>query len=146
MEDKDNEITGEEQSFSEQMDEIYGDTDFFIKTISAEYGFYGRFIESLGNNDAKLSINRTLIEKRIDLMWVDALERGMPALDAAIRNPSYGIKETEEVLPVEFSRHITERSPRHLSMHTDYIQRIEGDMIIPSKILNCYYEENKQTY
>ena len=56
------------------------------------------------------------------------------------------IEENELVLPIELSRNISARSIQHLAQHTDYISKIEGDVITPSKILNVFRDETNQTY
>ena len=44
------------------------------------------------------------------------------------------------------ARNITVRSLQHLSQHTNFISRIEGDEITPTKILNVWRDETMLTY
>lgn len=128
------------------MERIYDDTKYFIEGITTGYGFYGNFIESMRNGNASVSINRKTLHKKIEEQWINAIEACLPALDTVTRNYSVGIEEREEVMPIEFSKNINSRSIRHLAQHTDYITSVEGDMIMPSKILNVFHEETMKTY
>lgn len=138
-----------EESFGErrgELDRIYDDTSFFIDAITSEYGFYSAFIKAVEQGKTALSVQRQQIRKSVETVWLDAIEAAMPALDTAIRRPSVGMEEKEDILPIEFSHHITEKSLQHLAQHTDYISHMEGDMVMPSKILNVYYDETAKTY
>lgn len=135
-----------ENRFVEEMRRIYGDTNYFIDAITKEYGFYGFFIDAMRAGNASMNITRRAIHKTIEEQWMSAIEACIPAIDLVTRNGSINIEEREEVLPIELSRNINNRSLRHLSQHTDYISKIEGDKITPSKILNVFHEETMQTY
>lgn len=128
------------------MERIYGDTKYFIEEITTGYGFYGNFIESMRNGSASVSINRKTLHKKIEEQWINAIEACLPALDTVTRNYSVGIEEREEVMPIEFSKNINSRSIRHLAQHTDFITAVDGDMIMPSKILNVFHDETMKTY
>lgn len=128
------------------MERIYGDTKYFIEEITTGYGFYGNFIESMRNGSASVSINRKTLRKKIEEQWIIAIEACLPALDTVTRNYGVGLEEREEVMPIEFSKNINNRSIRHLAQHTDFITAVDGDMIKPSKILNVFHEETMKTY
>ncbi len=100
----------------------------------------------LGSADTQASLSKQDILKSIDTDWIDIIEETMPHLDTVIRNPSVAIENVEEVLPVEVSRHINDRSVKHLAQHTNYILDIKDDEIIPQKILNVYRDETYLTY
>lgn len=94
------------------------------------------------------AFNRKIVEKSIDVSWVEAIENGLPHLDNVIRNPSRTIEDVEEVVPIALSRKITVESVKHLAQHTDLIQEIDPKTgrITPSKILNIHKEESLMTY
>ncbi len=135
-----------QQTGAQDLKQIYEDADYFITGIIEEYGFYGKFIESMRSGGGSLRINRKTIHKEIEANWVRAIEDGMQSVDYSMRHYGSGIKEREEILPIEFSRNINNRSIRHLAQHTEFISDIDGDNITPSKILNVFNEENLQTY
>jgi len=97
---------------------------------------------------ATVSLNRKLMEKSIDVSWVEAIEDGMLHLDNVVRNPSRTIVDVEEIVPIALSRKTTVESVKHLAQHTDLIQSIDKKRgtITPSKILNVHKEESLATY
>ena len=100
----------------------------------------------LGAAEASTSLTRSKVSKSIDTEWIDRIEATMPILDMIIRNPSVTIEDVDEILPVELSRHITEKSIKHLAQHTNLILDVKDDEVIPQKILNVFHEETLLTY
>lgn len=96
--------------------------------------------------DSSTSLVRSKISKAIDTDWIEKIEQALPALDIIIRNPSVTIEDIDEVLPVELSRNINEKSIKHLAQHTNLILDIKDDEVIPQKILNVFHEETACTY
>lgn len=94
------------------------------------------------------AFNRKIMEKAIDVSWVETIENGLFHVDNVIRNPRRTIEDVEEVVPIALSRKITVESVKHLAQHTDLIQSIDKKTgrITPSKILNVYKEESLFTY
>ena len=127
-------------------EDVYEDTLYFVDGMVEQYDFYPEIIDALGNGDATLELKKRYMLKAIEEEWVAKIEDCLPALDEVIRTPSRFIEETEKVLPIELSRNISSRSIRHLSQHTDYISKVEGDTITPSKILNVFRDETNKTY
>lgn len=94
------------------------------------------------------AFNKKIMEKAIDISWVETIENGLMHVDNVIRNPRRTIEDVEEVVPIALSRKITVESVKHLAQHTDLIQSIDKKTgkITPSKILNVYKEESLMTY
>lgn len=130
----------------DRFEDVYEDTLYFIDGMVDQYEFYPEIVDSLRNGSATLELKKRYMLKAIDEDWISKIEDCLPALDEAIRTPSRFIEETEKVLPIELSRNISSRSIQHLSQHTDYISKIEGDTITPSKILNVFRDETNKTY
>lgn len=127
-------------------EDVYEDTLYFVDGMVEQYDFYPEIIGALANGTAKLELKKRYMLKAIDEEWISKIEDCIPALDEVIRTPSRFIEETEKVLPIELSRNISSRSIKHLSQHTDYISKVEGDTITPSKILNVFRDETNKTY
>lgn len=136
----------DQKSFLEEINSIYGDTNYFIDAITEEYGFYGFFIEAMRTGSASVNVNRKKIHKQIEDKWISAIEACLPTIDYVTRNYTVGIEEREEVVPIELSKKISSRSVRHLAQHTDYIKEVTDDTVTPSKILNVFNEETVLTY
>ncbi len=125
------------------------------------YDEFKESMDSLGQNDlarlmdsllkgsgSTVSLNRKLMEKAIDVSWVEAIENGIVYVDNVVRNPSRTIIDVEEIVPIALSKKITVESVKHLAQHTDLIQSIDKKTgkITPSKILNIHKEESLATY
>ena len=94
------------------------------------------------------ALNRKLMQKAIDVSWVEAIENGLLHLDNCLRTPRRTIEDVEEIVPIALSRKITVESVKHLAQHTDLIQSVDkkSGKITPSKILNVHKEESLMTY
>lgn len=101
----------------------------------------------IGASDVKATLKRSTIHRNIDVEWIDRIEETIPYLDLIVRNPTIMIEDVDEILPVELSRNITEKTIKHLAQHTNMIQAItEDDEVIPLQLLNVYHEETLLTY
>ncbi len=94
------------------------------------------------------AVNRKLMQKAIDVSWVEAIENGLVHVDNFLRSPRRTIEDVEEIVPIALSRKITVESIKHLAQHTDLIQSVDlkTGKITPSKILNVHKEESLMTY
>ncbi len=100
----------------------------------------------LGSADTEASLFKHDIYKTIDTEWIEVIEQTLPYLDLVIRQPAVAIEDVDEILPVELSRHITEKSVKHLAQHTNFILDIKDDEVTPQKLLNVYHDETYLTY
>ena len=109
---------------------------------------YESFRSSLSHSRSTIALNRRLLEKDIDVSWVEAIETGLVSIDNVIRNPSKTITNVEEVVPIALSKKITVDSVKHLAQHTDLIQSVDPETgkITPSKVLNIHKEGSYLTY
>ena len=99
------------------------------------------------NIRSSLVVNTDINRVDADFEWLEIMEDTVKYLDNILRNPNRFIVNEEEIVKVELARRITVESIRHLSKHTNYIQKIEdnGD-VKPSKILNIQKDESYDTY
>ncbi len=126
--------------------EVYEDTLYFVDGITSEYDFYPGILQMLRDGNLSVELKKRITLRAIEEMWVSTIEDALVALDNRIRKPSRFIEENEQVLPIELSKNINSRSIVHLAQHTDYISKVEGDTITPSKILNVFHDETVMTY
>ena len=118
-----------------------------FRTLSHECGPFEDANMLVGSADTQVSLTRSKIQKTIDTEWIEKIEKAIPALDVIIRNPMVMIEDVDEVLPVELSKHITEKSIKHLAQHTNLILDVTEDgEVVPQKILNVFHEESYLTY
>ncbi len=130
-----------------QKNSIYEDTKDFISYIYEDYDFYQSLVRLLDKGKMDAGIQKKVLQKNIDELWVKKIEQALPYLDTALRTVRKDIKEVEEIKPIELSRSITVKSLQHLATHTNFIDSIdEKGNIVPNKILNVYKDEELLTY
>ena len=144
MADKD--IEKKEAGEQATLRQVYDDTVFFIDSIVNDYRVFPAILQMMKEGKATVELKKRFVLRAIDEMWVNIIEDTLPSLDRVIRNPTRFIEEREELMPIETVRSVSPKALQHLSQHTDLIQKIDGDQIIPSKLLNTYKEETIQTY
>ena len=125
--------------------DVYSDTVSTENALTDRHEEYDDLLSSFAGEGSVRFVKQKVI-RSVDESWVKAVEDCLPALDEVTRNPSHFIEETEELLPIERTKKVTTRSIRHLSQHTGLISRIEGDVVIPSKLLNVFRDESVMTY
>ncbi len=133
------------------MNGLYGDWYDEFKGVMDTFDgdeLFGAFDELIHSGKNTFAFNRKLMEKAIDVSWVEAIENGLVHVDNCLRTPRRTIEDVEEIVPIALSRKITVDSVKHLAQHTDYIQSVDRKTgkITPSKILNIHKEESLMTY
>ena len=117
------------------------------RALAKEYAPFKDANMLLGAAEKSVSLARSKTVKTIDTEWITKIEEAIPELDTVIRHPMVAIEDVDEVLPVELSKHITEKSIKHLAQHTNYILDVKDDgEVVPQKILNVFHEETYLTY
>ncbi|WP_026834688.1 DUF2357 domain-containing protein [Eubacterium xylanophilum] len=132
---------------AESLAQLYTDFHDIIQHLD-EDELFANLNSALHRSRNTFAVNRKLMQKAIDVSWVEAIENGLIHVDNVIRNPRRTIEDVEEVVPIALSKKITVESIKHLAQHTDYIQSVDPKTgkITPSKILNVYKEETLETY
>ena len=131
---------------NEEMKQFKGEVHSFFSALARKCPLYDDAQMLVGSGDSGVELKRSIVHKTIDTEWIDVIENALPYLDLFIRHPYSAIEDVDEILPVEISRHITEKSIKHLAQHTNLILKVEGDEITPQKILNVYHDETLLTY
>lgn len=85
-------------------------------------------------------------EKVIDMDWVVAMEEALPYIQKAIDEQRRFIKQIDNVVRIELAKQVGPDSVKHLSQHTNFIAKVEGDMVTPNKILTIEREESFAIY
>ena len=131
---------------TKQYEELRDKAFSVFKNLARECEPYADAEMILASAESKVSLKRSKITRTIDIEWIERIEAAIPALDTIVRRPSVAIEDVDEILPIELSRHITEKSVKHLATHTNLILDVSDDEVTPSKILNVYHEETYLTY
>ncbi|MBQ0099291.1 MAG: DUF2357 domain-containing protein, partial [Firmicutes bacterium] len=125
----------------------YQATSTSLETIKEVFPEYTDILNTFNEGVKKVELRKRFMLKKIDEVWVRAIEDTLPSIDVIIRHPGVLLQEKEEVLPVELTRKITGRSVEYLSQHTDMINEIRDDgTVVPSKILNVFQDDTVLTY
>ena len=85
-------------------------------------------------------------EKVIDMDWVVAFEDALPYIQKAIDEQRRFIKQVDNVVRIEKAKKITTDSVKHLAQHTNFIAKVENDMVTPNNILTVEREESFEIY
>ena len=117
-----------------------------LKALADESPAYDDAKMLVASADTVASLKNNTVRRSIDTEWIEKIEYTIPYLDAFIRNPGIAIQENEEVLPVELTKKVSEKSIRYLSQHTNHILKVEDDEVTPSKLLNIFRDETLLTY
>lgn len=133
------------------MNGSYGEWFNKFKDFTGQFGsdkLYDDLRSLLSHSRSTIALNRRIMDKDIDVNWVEAIEAGLPHIDNVLRNPRKTIVNVEEVVPIALSKKITVDSIKHLAQHTDLIQSVDPatGKITPSKVLNVHKEESLLTY
>lgn len=108
---------------------------------------YNYINESFKDGDkGKDTLDGKTNEKVIDMDWVEAIEEALPYIQKAIDEQRRFIKQVENVVRIELAKKVGPDSVKHLSQHTNFIAKVEGDMVTPNKILTVEREESFAIY
>ncbi len=108
---------------------------------------YNYITENLRDGDkGEDTLDGKINEKVIDMDWVEAIEETLPYIQKAIDEQRRFIKQIENVVRIELARKVGPDSVKHLSQHTNFIAKVEGDMVTPNKILTTEREESFAIY
>lgn len=107
---------------------------------------YKNIIDDVEEGKNSFRVIQKRSQKTIDMTWVEQIEAVLPNLDTIIRNPRRFIVIEEDIIDVSLARSVSKESVKHLATHTGLISAVEGDRIIPSKILNIQKEESVEIY
>ena len=117
-----------------------------LRALSRECEEYREAQMLVGSAETEASLRRKTVRRSIDTEWVEKIEAALPSLDIIVRRPSVAIEDVEEVLPIELTRRVSEKSIKHLARHTNLIREVKGDEVTPSHLLNVFREETLLTY
>ena len=95
--------------------------------------------------DIKLTFSTCTIETD----WVEAIEKGLPWIEKAIKEERQFIRNDGEVLPIEKVRKVSKDSIQDLAKHSNYITHEPEpgqDLLIPDKMLMIRKESDYAIY
>lgn len=109
--------------------------------------FYKYFYNLLDTSTNFCNFRYVKLIKDIDEEWISAIEEALPSLHRVVMNPRKFIEEDREVVNIAMARNITTESIRHLTQHSNLIDKYDEDgTVIPNRILNVFKEESINIY
>jgi len=130
----------------ENFDKYYRSYKYMQELLGADFT-HNYITQNLSDADkGNDTLTGKVNEKVIDMDWVVAIEDALPYIEKAIEEQRRFIKETREVYRIDKARIINKDSVKHLSQHTNYIAKVEGDKVTPNKILTVEREESFEIY
>lgn len=109
--------------------------------------FYKYFYNLLDTSTNFCTFKYVRLIKSVDEDWISAIEEALPSLHYVVMNPRKFIEEDREVVNIAMARNITTESLRHLTQHSDLIDKYDEDgTVIPNRILNVFKEESVNIY
>ena len=123
--------------YKKSNEELYFELKEKMFEVLESEDFYQVFNNSIRSGKNNISLYQRYMNSVIDIKWVEKIEDSLIALDNIIRNPQRFIKETEEVIPIEQVKKVSENSIRHLAQNTNLIAKVDDKgYITPSRISN----------
>lgn len=109
--------------------------------------FYQYFLNLLETGTTFCQFQNRKLVKEVDEEWVVAIEKAIPHIKRVIDNPRKFIEEDRQIVNVAMARKFTAESVKHLSQHSEMVNKIREDGTVePSKVLNVFKEESLNTY
>ncbi|MDE7062891.1 MAG: DUF2357 domain-containing protein, partial [Lachnospiraceae bacterium] len=109
--------------------------------------FYQYFYNLLETGMNYCQFTNVRLQKEVDEDWITAIEEALPSLHHCVMHPRKFIEEEREVVNIAMARNITSESIRHLTQHSNLIDKYDEDgTVIPNRILNVFKEESQNIY
>lgn len=108
--------------------------------------FYKKLSKEIDKGFNSYKIIQKKSSKVVDQDWIIFIEDVLPSIDTIVRNPRKFIVVEEDIIDISLAKSITKESVKHLATHTNFISAVDGDQVIPSKILNVQKEESYEIY
>ena len=105
-----------------------------------------QWISSLESADGKAAYNGQMRRCVWDEAWIDAMLEGLPYVEHALEEQRRFIESNAEVRRVDQAKRTTVESVRHLAQHSNLISRIDGEDIIPDKLLIVERDDSYDIY
>lgn len=138
------------REFDEETDvvqNIYEKMALSNSEATKDDAFYKYFYNLLDTSTNFCTFKYVRLIKSVEEDWIAAIEEALPSLHHVVMKPKKFIEEEREVVNIAMARNITNESLRHLTQHSDLIDKYEEDgTVIPNRILNIFKEESLNIY
>ena len=130
----------------ENFDKYYRSYKYMEKLLQTDFT-HNYLNQNFEDNDKGEDVlSGRINQKVIDMEWVTAIEDTLVYMERAIDEQRRFIKENQEVYRIAKAKIIHKDSVKHLSQHTNFIAKVEGDKVTPNKVLTIEREESFEIY
>src|SRR5690554_3942536 len=124
----------------DDLDKFYNHIMSSLMTAEEKENFPRYFFNSFLSGE-NIVYQKSISEiKKFNDDWISTLETYFPSIDNIISKPFSTLRYDEEIVPIEKAKKVNSASIRHLASHTHLIKEIDGDNVIPKKILTSQSE------
>lgn len=119
----------------------------FLDKINGDRQGFERFFAALRGGDNK--VLHSIVEQAVmlDDSWILTLEGAISSIEQIVHNPRKFIAENEMILDVSKVRRTSQKTVRHLSSHSQYVQSIDDrGEVTPKKLLSVELDEDISIY
>lgn len=129
------------------VDSLYSQYNENISYFLSKDEFYQYFHNLLETGTTYCQFFNRKLVKEVDETWVEAIEKAIAHLQFVIDHPRTFIEEDRQVVNVALAKKFTSETVKHLSMHSEMVDRVYDDgSVEPNKVLNVFKEESINTY
>lgn len=107
---------------------------------------HDQLIAGLESGTGTASFNGQLRRCVWDEAWIETMLAGLPFVERALEEQRRFIESNAEVRRVDQARRTTVESVRHLAQHSNLISRLDGEDIIPDKLLIVERDDSYDIY
>lgn len=100
----------------------------------------------LNDSQAKEAFNGKLSRVVWDEEWIDQMVSALPFVEHAAEEQRRFIESYAEIRRIDQARKVTEDSVRYLAQHANMISRVDGEDVVPDKVLIVERDDNYAIY
>ena len=118
-----------------------------LRAISST-DFYEFFMDAISKADNEFQFSNRKLEKAVDLKWVEAVEKALPAIQNIIASPRNVIREEELIVNAALAKKVGSDVVRHLSQHAGMVEDFNEDSgdVRPTKVMQKLREDTEELY
>jgi len=130
------------------IDALYTKFTHSVRRAIGSTEFYEFFMDTMSRADSEIQFSNRKMEKIIDVKWVDAIERAIPAMQNIVNSPRNIIREEELIVNVANARKGGSDVVRHLAQHGQLVDNFDEDTgeVRPNKLMQKYREDSDDLY
>lgn len=130
------------------IDALYTKFTHSVQRAIGSTEFYEFFMDTMSRADSEIQFSNRKMEKIIDVKWVDAIEKAIPAMQNIVNSPRNIIREEELIVNVAHAKKGGSDVVRHLAQHGQLVDNFDEQTgeVKPNKLMQKYREDSDDIY